>query len=53
MKIKLNNLDSKIVKEMFRVLKDGGTVRTVWPSMDFIDYLKIQDLLDQAEETAV
>lgn len=27
-------------KEMFRILKNGGTIRVVWPSMDFIDYLK-------------
>jgi predicted SAM-dependent methyltransferase len=27
-------------KEMFRILKPGGTIRTVWPSMDFIDFLR-------------
>jgi predicted SAM-dependent methyltransferase len=32
-------------KEMQRVLKDGGVIRTLWPSMDLIDHLNSnQDL---------
>lgn len=28
------------LKEMYRVMKDGAVIRTVWPSMDFVDQLK-------------
>jgi ubiquinone/menaquinone biosynthesis C-methylase UbiE len=33
--------------EMLRIMKPGGIVRTVWPSMDFVDFLRSnQDLTD-------
>ena len=32
-------------KEMLRIMKPGGVVRTVWPPMDFVDWLRSdQDL---------
>jgi predicted SAM-dependent methyltransferase len=32
-------------KEMLRIMKPGGVVRTVWPSMDFVNFLRSdQDL---------
>lgn len=35
------------LKEMLRVLTPGGTLRTVWPSMDFVDFLRSdEDLSD-------
>jgi|TARA_R110000868_G_scaffold886_3_gene6740 predicted SAM-dependent methyltransferase len=34
-----------LFKEMFRIMKPGGVIRTVWPSMDFVDFLRTpQDL---------
>ena len=27
------------LKEMYRIMKPGAVIRTIWPSMDFIDYL--------------
>jgi len=34
-------------KEMYRILKPGGIIRTIWPSMDFVDYLRSdKDLSD-------
>jgi predicted SAM-dependent methyltransferase len=30
-------------KEMFRVMKPGGTIRTVWPPMDFVDWLRTDE----------
>jgi ubiquinone/menaquinone biosynthesis C-methylase UbiE len=30
----------EFLKEMLRVLKPGGVLRTVWPAMDFVDYLR-------------
>ena len=32
---------------MLRILKPGGTIRTVWPSMDFVDFLKSDKDLSQ------
>lgn len=29
----------QIFKEMYRIMKPGSVIRTVWPSKDFIDYL--------------
>jgi len=35
------------LKEMFRVMTPSGVIRIVWPSMDFVDYLKSdRDLTD-------
>ena len=35
------------LKEMYRILKPGGIIRTVWPSMDFVDFLRSdKDLSD-------
>jgi hypothetical protein len=32
-------------REMLRVMKPGGIIRTIWPSMDFVDFLRSdQDL---------
>lgn len=28
------------LREMYRILKPGGVIRTIWPSMDFINHLK-------------
>lgn len=28
------------LSEMYRILKPGGVLRTIWPSMDFLDILK-------------
>lgn len=28
------------LKEMYRVMKSGAVIRTIWPSMDFIDLLR-------------
>ena len=28
-----------LFKELLRIMKPGGTVRTVWPSYDFVEYL--------------
>lgn len=30
----------EFLKEMHRVMKPGGVIRTIWPSMDFVDQLK-------------
>jgi SAM-dependent methyltransferase len=30
----------EFLKEMYRILKPGGTLRTVWPAMDFVDFLR-------------
>lgn len=27
------------LKEMYRIMKPGATIRTIWPSMDFVDML--------------
>ena len=33
------------IREMYRVLKPGGVIRTVWPPMDFVEWLRSpQDL---------
>jgi len=40
-------------KEMFRILKPGGTIRTVWPSYDFVEKLVSNDRLDHNEEVFV
>jgi predicted SAM-dependent methyltransferase len=34
------------LKEMYRVLKPGGVIRVIWPSMDFVDYLSSDQNLD-------
>ena len=34
-------------KEMYRVMKPGGTIRTVWPPMDFVDFLRQDIDLDE------
>lgn len=35
----------EFLKEMFRVLKPGGVIRTIWPSMDYVNILNSdQDL---------
>ena len=36
----------EFLKEMFRVMKPFGTIRTVWPSMDFVDWLRQEEDLD-------
>lgn len=33
-------------KEMYRVLKPGAVIRTIWPSMDFVDYLQSDNNLE-------
>ena len=38
------------LKEMLRVLKPGGTLRTVWPPHEFIDKLLSNEKLTQEEE---
>lgn len=30
----------EFLKEMRRVMKDGAVIRTIWPSMDFVDQLR-------------
>ena len=30
-------------KEMFRVMKPGGIIRSVWPPMDFVDFLRTDE----------
>lgn len=34
------------LKEMLRVLKPGGVIRTVWPPMEFVEWLRQEDSLD-------
>ena len=35
------------LKEMYRILKPGGIIRTIWPCMDFVDFLRSdEDLSD-------
>tara|TARA_R110002153_G_scaffold9596_9_gene39417 strand:+ start:51 stop:665 length:615 start_codon:yes stop_codon:yes gene_type:complete len=38
------------LKEMFRVLKPGGTLRTVWPPREFVDKLLGESALTEDEE---
>lgn len=38
------------LKEMFRVLKPGGTIRTVWPPREFVDKLLGNWTLSEDEE---
>lgn len=36
-----------IFKESLRILKPGGTIRTLWPSMDFIEFLQSDEDLTE------
>jgi ubiquinone/menaquinone biosynthesis C-methylase UbiE len=38
------------LKEMYRVLKPGGTIRTIWPPREFIDKLLSDEQLTADEE---
>ena len=38
------------LKEMYRVLKPGGTLRTVWPPREFVDKLLSDEKLTKEEE---
>lgn len=37
-------------EDMFRVLKPGGTIRTIWPPREFVDKLLSNEKLTQEEE---
>lgn len=34
------------LKEMLRVMKPGGVIRTIWPPMEFVEWLRQEDDLD-------
>lgn len=34
------------LKEMYRVMKDGAVIRTVWPSMDFVNELQTNPAME-------
>lgn len=36
-----------LFEETFRILKPGGTVKTVWPSMDFVERLQSDEDMEQ------
>lgn len=33
-------------KEMFRIMKPGGVIRSIWPPMEFVDWLRQDEDLD-------
>ena len=33
-------------KEMFRIMKPGGVIRSIWPPMEFVEWLRQDDDLD-------
>ena len=34
-------------KEMFRIMKPGGVIRSIWPPMEFVEWLRQDDDLDK------